>query len=550
MTYLEEYHNGIRDGSIVVGLWIKLVYEMIFKGLEKGLFYYDHKKALKAIMFMESFVHHSEGRNDLLKLELWQKAILSAIFGIVDKMGRRQFREVFIVIARKNGKTLFASAIIAYCVYLDGEYGAKVYCLAPKLDQSDLVYSAFRNSVEMEPELDRITKSRKSDLYVASTMSSVKKLAFNHKKADGFNPHLTICDEIASWQGDQGLKQYEVMTSALGARKQPLIVSISTAGYVDGSIYDELMARSIRLLKGGSNETKLLPFIYQIDDVNKWNDIIELKKSNPNMGVSVTAEHLLEEAAIAELSASKKREFMTKYCNIKQNSSQAWLDAIDIEKGFHEEALKFEDFRNCYAVVGIDLSQTTDLTCATCVIEKDGKFNVFSQFWLPANRIDEAAARDEVPYRIYEQKGWLKASGDNYVDYHDCLKWVEDLVKQYKIYPLVVGYDRYTAQYLVQELNMDGFKTDDVFQGHNLTPVIRETEGLIKDGKFNFGNNDLLKIHLLDTALKLEVENNKCKIVKVSRNAHIDGTAALLDAICVHQKWYDQYGLQLRNEGR
>lgn len=546
-NYILEYYQGIQDGSIVVGKWIKLFFEYIVKGLQKQSFFFDQKKANKAIRFIETFCHHCEGREDLLKLELWQKAIVSVMFGVVGADGLRQFREVVIVIGRKNGKTLFAAAIIAYCVYLDGEYGAKVFCCAPKLDLADLVYSAFWQTIQKEPELSALIKRRKSDYYMESTNSSVKKLAFNAKKADGFNPHLTICDEIASWPGDQGLKQYEVMKSALGARKQPIILSISTSGYVNEGIYDELIKRCTRFLLGDSKERRLAPFLYMIDDVQKWNDINELRKSNPNLGVSVSVDYLLEEIAVADGSLSKKAEFLTKYCNIKQNSSQAWLSTQDVGKA-SGLALDLEDFRNCYCVGGIDLSRTTDLTACTAIIEKKGKLYVFAKFFLPAERIEEAAARDGLPYQAYVRRGLLVPSGDNFVDYQDCFSWFRMLVEQYQIYPLQVGYDRYTAQYLVQDMKQYGFHMDDVFQGFNLTPVIRETEGLMRDGVFNIGDNDLLKVHLLDTALKTEAESGRSRPVKMSPTAHIDGCAALLDAMTVRQKWYSEIGEQLKNE--
>ena len=169
---------------------------------------------------------------------------------------------------------LFAAAIIAYMAYLDGEYGAKIYCLAPKLEQADLVYDAFYQIVQADEELGDpdFTKKRRSDIYIQQLNTSIKRLAFNSKKSDGFNPHLTVCDEMEAWPGEQGLKQYEVMKSALGARKQPLILSIATAGYVNDGIYDELMKRSTAFLKGG-DEMRLLPFLYIIDDVQKWDDI-------------------------------------------------------------------------------------------------------------------------------------------------------------------------------------------------------------------------------------------------------------------------------------
>jgi phage terminase large subunit-like protein len=227
-NYIFEYYQKIKNGSVTVGKWIDMVMEFLIKGLQDRKFFYDGRKADRAVKFIETFCHHCEGRADLLKLELWQKAIIAAIFGIVDAQGIRQFREVVVVVARKNGKSLLASAIANYCLFCDGEYGAKVFCVAPKLEQSDIIYNDIWQTVQSEPELERLIKRRKSDYYVESTNSSVKKIAFNHKKSDGFNPSLTICDEIASWQGDAGLKQYEVMKSALGSRTQPLILSIST----------------------------------------------------------------------------------------------------------------------------------------------------------------------------------------------------------------------------------------------------------------------------------------------------------------------------------
>ena len=546
-NYIYEYYQKIKDGSIVAGRWIIIFYEYIIKGMENQSFFFSPKKADKAIRFIETFCHHSEGRDDLLKLELWQKALVSVVFGIVDSDGVRQFREVVVIIARKNGKTLFASAIIAYCVFMDGEYGAKVFCVAPKLDQADLVYNAFRQSVDMEPELKEMVRPRKSDLYIAETNSSVKKIAFNAGKSDGFNPHLTVCDEIASWPGDKGLKQYEVMKSALGARKQPIVLSISTSGYVNDGIYDELMKRSTRFLLGDSKERRLAPFLYMIDDIEKWNDINELRKSNPNLGVSVSVDYLLEEIAVAEGSLSKKAEFLTKYCNIKQNSSQAWLNTQDVEKGFGS-SLNLEDFRDTYCVGGIDLSQTTDLTVCLAVIEKNGKLNVFVRFFMPEEKLEEATARDGIPYAAYVQRGILKLSGENFVDYHDCMNFFTDLVEKYQIYPLKIGYDRYSAQYLVQDMIQYGFHMDDCYQGENMTPVIREMEGTIKDGAFNFGDNDLMKIHLLNAALKMNNETSRVKLIKLSPTDRIDGTAALLDALAVRQKWYGEIGEQLKNE--
>lgn len=546
-NYIYAYYQQIQDGTVIVGRWVKLVFEYLIKGLENKAFFFDQKKANKAIRFIENFCHHCEGRNDLLKLELWQKAIVSAVFGIVDASGARQFREIVIIVSRKQGKSLLASAIADYCLYADGEYGARIFCVAPKLDQADIIYSAIWQTIAAEPELANRTKRRKSDYYVEATNSTVKKIAFNAKKSDGFNPSLAVCDEIAAWPGDQGIKQYEVMTSALGARTQPLILAISTAGYISEGIYDELTKRSTRFLLGDSKEKRLLPFLYMIDDPAKWNDINELRKSNPNMGVSVSVSHLLDEIAIAEGSFTKKAEFLCKYCNIKQNSALAWLSAQTVEKA-SGPALKLEDFKSHYCVGGIDLSQTRDLTACLVIIEKAGELYVFAKFFLPAEKIEQATERDGLPYAKYIERGILQPSGENYVDYHDCYNWFTGLVQQYEILPLQVGYDRYSAQYLVQDMKHYGFHMDDVYQGDNLWPVIQETAGLLEDGKIHIGDNDLLKVHLLNSAIKMNTERGRGRLVKINPADHIDGTAALLDAMTVRQKWAADISEQLKNE--
>lgn len=570
INWIYTYYQGIIDGTYHVGKWIRLLYEYLINGLQKKAFFYDAKKANAAIDWKQTHCFHTEGplAPQPLTLEVWQKAKTAAIYGIVDKDGRRQFREVFEVIGRKNGKSIEAAADANYCFQQDGGYGAKVFCVAPKFDQADIIYTGVWQMVQLDPEwqelkrlsLEKDTQHRKvhddsmlarhrqSDLFIPGINSAVKKIAFNAKSSDGFNPSLTICDEVAAWEGDKGLKQYEVMKSAMGARPEGLIMACTTAGYINDSIYDELMKRSTRFLLGDSKEKRLLPFLYMIDDPEKWNDINELRKSNPNLGVSVSVDYLLEEIAVAEGSLSKRAEFLTKYCNIKQNSSLAWLPAQVVENACGDP-LRLEDFAHSYAVVGLDLSQTRDLTAAVCVIEKGGELYCFAKFWLPAEKIDEASQRDGLPYNIYIQRGLLAPSGDNFIDYHDCYNWIVNLVQEYEILPLVIGYDRYSANYLVRALENYGAKTDDVWQGENLFGVIQETQGLLEDGKIHIGDNDLLKVHLLNSAIKMSAERGRGKLVKLAPALHIDGCAALLDAMTVRQKWYAEIGEQLKNEG-
>lgn len=567
-NWIYKYYQDIKSGRESVGRWIELLYEYIIQGLQTKAFYFDQKKASDAINWIECHCFHTEGplAPGPISLEVWQKAFISCIYGIVNAEGLRQFREILLVVGRKNGKTKLASALGDY-EFRSPEYGSRVFCLAPKLDQADLVYNDIWQMVTLDPEYQELKemlsekdehnkklyddadlpRHRMSDLAIPGSNSTVKKIAFSAKKSDGFNPSLCICDEVASWEGDAGLKQYEVMKSGMGARPEALLLSCTTSGYINDSIYDELLKRATRFLLGDSKETKLLPFLYMIDDIDKWNDINELRKANPNLGRSVSVDYMLEEIAVAEGSLSKKAEFITKYCNLKQNSSLAWLGSNIIEKAM-SDPIDPEQFRGCYCVGGFDLSRTTDLTAATVVIERDGQLNVLAKFFLPAERIEEATAADGVPYNIYIQRGLLQPSGANIIDYNDVFNWFRELVEKYEIYPLEVGYDRYSANYLVQQMEAYGFHMDDVFQGFNLHPVIQELEGYLKDGKIKIGDNDLLKIHFFNSALKVSAEKGRSKLVKIKPSAHIDGMAALLDAMTVRQKWYGEIGERLRNE--
>lgn len=549
-NYILAYYQKIVDGSIVVGRWIRLLYEMIVRGMEDGTYIFDQQKANRAIRFIETFCRHNKGKlaPGLLILSLWEKAFLSILYGIVDENGKRMFTEVAFFVGRKCGKTLIAAAIMAYEIYVDGEFGSEIYCVAPKLDQSDLVFSAFEFTKDRNPDLQKRTRKRKTDYIIDATNTTIKKIAFNEKKADGYSPMLTVADEMASWPAARGLKQYEVMVSGTAARDEPITLSISSGGYVNDGPYDELFKRGTRVLMGEAGEKHLLPVFYTIDDIDKWDDINELRKSVPGMGVSVSVQFLLDQIDVARESLSKRAEFICKYCNLKQNASQAWLPAEAVN-AISGEQLNISDFASSYCVAGIDLSQTTDLTCALVVIERGGELYVFAKFFIPGERVDELTARDGLPYNAYVQRGLLQLSGENFVDYHDCYNWLVSLVEQYEILPLMTGYDRYSAQYLIQDLNAYGFRCDDVYQGENLHPVIRETEGLIKDGKIHIGDNDLLKVHLLNSAIKMSAERGRGKLIKLSPTDHVDGAAALLDAMCVRQKWHNELGEQLKNEG-
>lgn len=553
-NYIYTYYQQIKDGSVTVGEWITRWYEYIVHGLEEKKFFFDQKKAARAIAFIQQYCRHHEGAlaPQLIKLETWQKALISVVFGVVDQNGLRQFREVFVVMGRKNGKTLLDAAIAVYMMIADGEYGGRAYFCAPKLDQSRLAFEAFYQMVSKEPKLAKMAKKRRTDVYFAESNSSAMPVAFSEKKTDGLNPSFVSLDELASWRGEAGLRQYEVFKSALGARSQPLMFGITTAGYENESIYDELVKRATAILNGNSQETRLAPFLYMIDDPTKWNDIDEIRKANPNLGVSVSVDYMLEEIAVAEGSLSKKYEFLCKYCCIKQSASRSWFPAEVVKKMFgHRKPL--EEMVNHYVLAGVDLSQTTDLTSACIICEKAGILWVHSHFWLPGNRIQEATQRDQIPYQIMIDRGFLSPSGGEFIDTNDVLEWFKRLVKEYRIFPLQVGYDRYSAQEWVQLMEKASFHMESVFQGWNLTGIEDTFEGMLREGRIRCADdNDLLKIHMLDAAQQIETGTSahpRKKLVKLSKNAHVDGVAAILDAMCMRANHWAEMGKRLMNAG-
>lgn len=553
------YYQMISEGTETVGKWVKLLYEVILQGLSDKRWYYDHRRAMNAIGFLERYCHHNKGplAPGRIELQPWQRASISLIYGIVDKDGRRQWREVFWVIGRKMGKSVISGGVGNYEAFVFGDYGSELYFLGPKLEQASICYDAFEFNVQNEPELAKRTKSTKTKgLYIAESNTTVKRLCFSDRKSDGYNPQFYNADEVSSWPGLRGLRQWEVMASGTGAREQPMGFAISSAGYEREGLYDEFMARGTGVLNGTSHEEHLLPIIYMIDDPAKWDDLNELKKSLPGLGVSVSYKFILDEIATARESKSKKTEFLTKYCNVPQQSTMAWFDAETVNKMFNDEngvpfELTMKDFEWCYAIGGIDLSQTTDLTSACVLVEKDDVIWVFSHFWLPAEKLQEATERDEIPYQIMIEKGFLSLSGDNFVDYHDVFRWFTDLIEVHKIAPLITGYDRYSAQYLIQDMQAYGFHMDSVFQGYNLSGILDNLEGLMKNRQIRCAdNNSLLKVHFMDAAQKLENNTDahpRKKLEKVSRRAHVDGVAAVLDALCMRQNCWSELGGQLQN---
>ena len=558
MTLSEEnailsYWSAIRKGEVNVGKWIRMLYEVIVEGEIEHRWFYDVRKANNAVAFIERFCHHNRGvlAPGRIKLELWQRASISLIFGVVDGNGKRQFREVAWYIGRKMGKSLIGAGIREYLAFAAGEFGSEIYFLATKIDQADLSFSAFEFNYRREPLLEKRIQSTKRGLIIEETNTLIKRLPFSDKTLDGLNPMGALGDELSSWPAKKGLAVWEVISSGTGAREEPLQMGISSGGYISEGIYDELFARGTAFLNGSSREQRLLPIFYMIDDEEKWNDTEELRKSLPGLGVSVSEDYIRDQIIKAENSLSAKQEFLTKFANLKQNPTISWLTASEINGCFGENNYTLSDFANSYALSGFDLSVTTDLSASVVLIEKDGITYFFTQFFMPRAMVDKASDRDQIPYRKYIEQGYLTESGENQIDYHDIEKWYLMLANEYRIIPLKNGYDRYSATYLVQDLQAMNMDMEQVTQGPNLTGVIIDTEGMIRDRRLQSANqNGLMKIHMIDSALKYDSVSKRRQLVKIKdqKDTHIDGMAALLDAMCMRRNYYNELEYLLRSD--
>lgn len=546
--YLQLYKKEIADGKYIVGQWMRLNLELVTKTLDEKECFYDPTKAQNAIDFIEKYLRFVQGRDALFKLETWQKYITACIFGLVDSDGSRHFTEFVWVCGRKQGKSAFAAALEVCVAFTQPEVGMELYNLAPKLQQANIIYDQALLMISRNKKLASLGKKRRNDFYIPHKNAKLAPLAFNSKKSDGFNPYFCCFDEFAAWQGAKSLDMYNVMLSGQGARLDPINLACSTANFEDAGLYDTLYRRSTNVLLGTSTEKTLLPFLYQIDDLKKWDDIEELRKALPNLGVSFHVKKLEAEIVKAHEDLKYRKEFITKYCNIKQTSSQAWLSEESIKSTICP-AFDLSQFHHMGCVAGVDLSQTTDLTAAVLVFRVGDIDYVHSHFWIPGGKLKERSEADNIDYETLIALGHCSLSGEQYIDYQDVTDWFLMLKNKYRIIPCVVGYDRYSSQYWVGEMNDKGFDLDDVIQGTNLTPMLEEFKGLIDDGLVRTGTNGLMQNHLRNACIQLTAGDNRKRLVKTDdRTKHIDGVAALMCALAVRSKYEKYHWILFRNK--
>lgn len=552
LTYnpIIEYYNQIESGEVIVSSKVRRIYKKLVDDVydTSSVFEYDANKANHVIEFIENFCKHSKGKwgGKAIELELWQKAFLAASFGFVHKIdGTRKYREVLLIVARKNGKSTIASGIGLYLQVADGEPGAEIYAVATKLDQAKLVWLDAKRMVKKSPVLLKRIKPLVRELNADFNDSTFKPLGSDSETLDGLNVHGAMMDEIHAWK-DKNL--YDVIVDGTSAREQPMIFMITTAGTIRESVYDMKYEEAEMLLNGlddpdGYKDDRFLPIIYELDKREEWTDQTKWSKANPGLGTIKKTDQLETKVNKAKANSLLVKNLLTKDFNIRETSTEAWLT---FEQLNNKAIFDIEKLKPSYGIGGCDLSSTTDLTAAKVIfmLPNDPHVYVLQMYWLPEDLLEQRSKEDKIPYNLWAEQGLLRTTPGNSVHYKFITQWFLEVRDELGIYIPWIGYDRWSAKYWVEE--MEGY-----FGKEAMIPVAQGKQTLsspmkllgadLESNLVNYNNNSIDKWCLSNTAIdvdkNLNIQPNKTN----NQRRRIDGTAALLNAYVVLQEKRNDY---------
>lgn len=546
MTEFEQYFTSILDNKIVACDKMKRISDILLNNFyNPGEFHFDYEIAKKHTDFIEKFCKLPTGKiGTPLRLELFQKARMQAIFGFVDDNNIRQYNECLIVEGRKNGKTTETAAVETDMLVNDGEGSPQVYNIATMLDQAKLGFNAAHKMIKQSPLLSRHIKKRASDLYFAHNFGYIKALASNSNSLDGLDVHCAVIDELAAIKNRD---IYDLIKQAMGARSQPLLFCITTNGFIREGIFDKQYDYAKNILEGKAENKRFLPFIYELDSIEEWDKPECWIKANPGLGTIKSVDYLQQMVQKAKDDPSFKPTVLVKDFNMKQTAESAWLRYEDL----NNEAM-FED-KFDYCIGGFDAADTTDLNAAKAICMRPGDPNIYvkSMYWIPEAVIDEYRAagnrreRDSVPYELWIQQGFLRTCEGNKCDKRIFLEWFKELKEKEDLYTMFIGYDPWH----IDDTLLREFKAE--FGNNAMIPVRQGTLTLsqpMKDMKADlqakniiYNNNPIDKWCLINTEIKTDVNGNIQPVKGLDKRKRIDGTIALICAYKVLQDKKDLY---------
>ena len=537
------YARDVLSGQLLACRYIKLACQRHFDDLKKSLdknypYQFNRDLAERACRFVQLLPHSSgDLAGQKLILEPWQSFIFCSIFGWVTKKDKkRRFREAYIRVARKNGKSFFAAGIGTYMFCADGENSAEVYCGATTMAQAKKVFTPARQMADRLPSLrakfdisvwvDSLTRP---DGSVFAPMAG--------KPGDGDSPHCAIIDEYHEHDTDH---MYEAMTMGMGARSQPLTLIITTAGTsLESPCYDK--DKEVKeALSGIVSNDRLFGMIYELDDGDDWTDPKNLIKANPNLDVSIKYSDLVELLEVAKQVPRKVNAFKTKRLNIWVSGKSAYYNMTQWQAA-EDKSLRYEDFAGEDYYLGLDLARRLDLNAGVGVFvrEIEGKkhyYCVSPKFWVPEDTInstDPKEAKTADRYRKFKEMGVLEATDGAEADYREILASIIDLQDIHKVRISEIPIDPSGATALSHELQDNGFEPISIRQDYtNMSPPMKELEAALAGGRFHHDGNPVLSWCISNVIGKtVPGSDDIVRPTKGDKQSKIDGATALFMAI-------------------
>ncbi|MBQ4902236.1 MULTISPECIES: terminase large subunit [Alistipes] len=523
----ELYAEQVRSGEILVCEYVRLAVERYYADLDRALDmgrYFDKKAAMRAIHFIEKLKHtKGEWAGQRFRLEPWQQFVLWNIFGWKNADGTRRFRYAYIEIARKNGKTALSAGIGLYMLFADGESRPEVYSAATVKDQAKICFSDAVEIVKATDLKNYLTPYRNSIVYELKG-GTMKPLSSDYGTHDGLNPSCGIIDEFHAHK-DSGM--FDVIKSAFGARRQPLMFIITTAGFDKSGVCYAYRENVIKVLRGVNEDDSLFGIIYTLDDKSEWDDPKMWIKANPNLGVSLSADYLADQVKDAKNRPEAVRNVMTKNVDLWVDAERTWIldDVWQKCIGTTDSA----DLKSCACWGGLDLSNVSDITAYVLLFHENDRFQLLPHFWIPEEKMLEKVRKENINYDKWVAEGYVTVTPGNVIDY-DFVK--ADILRIVADYDLrTSAYDRWNASQTIIDLQNEGMECNPFGQGYgSMSAPTKEFEKLVLTGKIEHFGNPVLRWMLASTLVKTDPAGN-IKPDKEKSTQKIDGIVAAIMAL-------------------
>lgn len=527
-----QYGRDVLNRKIVTGELAYLAVQRHYRDLENGHLrglYFDEEAAARVLRTFD-FLRHSKGAlaGKLIELSPWQIWRTAVVFGWMrEDTGKRRFRKAYLEVARKNGKSTELAGIGLYGLTKDAEGGPDIYAAATKREQSRILFDAARNMVLQSPDLRKRLDPQNHKIINPANFGKFEPLSADSSTADGLNPHFALIDELHA-HPNSGM--WDVLDSAQGARSQPLMYSITTAGFNKNGICYEIRDYVIKVLKGVIDDDSFFGIIYTLDEDDDWQDEKNWIKSNPNLGVSVQIESLREQARQAAIMPSAQVNFLTKHLNRWVNGSSAWCNVEKWKECGSNELLEDLDIVEMY--LGLDLASVSDIaSLGGIAVLGDGSWVAFGKHYLPEDAVYNNLRKTPVPFLAWNEQGFLTLTSGGITDY----EWIKsDILALMERWPVKqIAFDRWNSSQLVNDLTALNAPMVSVGMGYaSMNAPMKELERRYLAKEIRHLNDPVLNWAMSNVVAEQDPAGN-VKPAKNKSSEKIDPVVALILAVNV-----------------